>query len=283
MTDYSPHEPRPEAPAEQPVRGRRGIYILPNLFTTAGLFAGFFAIVQATKGQFESAAVAIFVAMIMDTLDGRVARMTNTASDFGKEYDSLVDVIAFGLSPALVMYAWALSSVGRIGWLVAFIYVAATALRLARFNTVTTADKRYFQGLPCPAAAAVIAATVWLVHVLGIDVDWFRFVALALTVALSLAMVSNVKYRSFKDLDLRGRVPFVALVAVVLVFVLISFDPPLVLFAFFFGYFLSGPATWLIRWRRRAHGSPTPAERSEERADDSAKGHTDDDRRPPGA
>lgn len=281
MTDYPSRDPQPETPAGQPERGRRGIYILPNLFTTAGLFAGFFAIVQATKGQFESAAVAIFVAMIMDTLDGRVARMTNTASDFGKEYDSLVDVIAFGLSPALVMYAWALSSVGRIGWLVAFIYVAATALRLARFNTVTTADKRYFQGLPCPAAAAVIAATVWLVHVLGIDVDWFRFVALVLTVALSLAMVSNIKYRSFKDLDLRGRVPFIALVALVLVFVLISFDPPLVLFAFFFGYFLSGPVTWLIRWRRRSQGVDTPAERAGEGADDPARNRPDDGPAPP--
>jgi CDP-diacylglycerol--serine O-phosphatidyltransferase len=229
----------------------KGFYILPNLFTTAGLFAGFYAIVQATKGNYEPAAIAIFIAMVMDGLDGRVARLTHTESDFGIQYDSLVDMVCFGVSPALVIYEWALSGRGKLGWLVAFIYVAAAALRLARFNTQQVRDKHYFQGLPSPSAAAVLAGFVWVVDSYELSGRDWSLVALPLTVLVGLSMVSNVKYRSFKDLDLKGRVPFVALLAVVFVFVLISFDPPRVLFAVFFGYFLSGPIMWVWRLRRR--------------------------------
>ncbi|NIP88150.1 MAG: CDP-diacylglycerol--serine O-phosphatidyltransferase, partial [Gammaproteobacteria bacterium] len=251
--------------------GRKGIYILPNLFTTAGLFFGFYAIVQASKGDFENAAVAIFVAMIMDGLDGRVARLTGTTSDFGKEYDSLVDVISFGLTPALVMYEWALSGNGKLGWLSAFLYVAATALRLARFNTQQTADKRYFQGLPCPAAAAFMAAWVWALDSSGLQDLGTGPLSLLVTVALALAMVSNLPYKSFKDFDLKGRVPFVALILLVLVFVLISSDPPRVLFALFLSYTVSGPVLWLVR-RRRAGGVPAGSETppSEGSADNAA-------------
>jgi CDP-diacylglycerol--serine O-phosphatidyltransferase len=239
---------------------RRGIYILPNLMTTGGLFAGFFAIVQSTKGNFEAAAIAIFVAMVMDGLDGRIARMTNTSSDFGMEYDSLVDVIAFGLTPALVIYEWALINMGKLGWLAAFVYVAATALRLARFNTQKVYDKRYFLGLPSPSAAALIAAWVWVMESYGMQLGSMQIMSWFLTVAVAMAMVSNLKYRSFKDLDLKGKVPFVALIVVVFVFTLVAFDPPRVLFAGFFTYFLSGPVTTLLRWRRRRRaGADTAA------------------------
>lgn len=220
--------------------GRRGIYILPNLFTTAGLFFGFFAIIQATKGRFELAAMAVFIAMVMDALDGRIARMTNTTSDFGLEYDSLADVIAFGLTPALVVYEWILGGMGKLGWLAAFLYVAATALRLARFNTQKVTDKRYFQGLPCPAAAAVLASWVWMMYeyeIQGAAVSWATWL---ITVSAAAAMVSNVRYHSFKNLDLKGKVPFVRLLVVVLAFVLIALDPPRMLFLIFFSYFLSG-------------------------------------------
>lgn len=228
----------PEVGPKRP--GRRGIYILPNLFTTAGLFFGFFAIIQATKGRFELAAMAIFIAMLMDGLDGRIARMTNTTSDFGAEYDSLADVIAFGLTPALVMYEWALGGMGKLGWLAAFIYVAATALRLARFNTQKVADKRYFQGLPSPAAAAVLAAWVWMMDEYGFQGGAVNVASWLVTVGVAAAMVSNFRYHSFKDLDLKGKIPFVKLLAVVLAFVLIALDPPRMLFLIFFGYFVSG-------------------------------------------
>jgi len=231
---------------------RRGIYLLPNLFTTGCLFAGFYAIVAAMGGRFEDAAIAIFIAMIMDGLDGRVARLTNTQSEFGAEYDSLADMVSFGLAPALVVFIWLLSDLGKIGWLAAFVYTAGTALRLARFNTqVGRADKRYFQGLASPAAAAVIAGLVWV----GQDYDLggrnMAIGAAIITVMLGVFMVSNVRYRSFKDLDLRGRVPFVAVLIVVLVFVLISIDPPQILFAGFALYALSGPVVTLITLRRR--------------------------------
>ena len=225
---------------------RKGIYILPNLFTTAGLFAGFFAIVQATVGNFDYAAVAIFVAMVMATRDGPVARITSTASDFGKEYDSLADVIAFGVAPALVIYEWGLNAVGRPGWLIAFIFVAAAALRLARFNVQPTRDSRYFQGLPCPMAAAVVAAGIWVADTQAIQGGWATAAGMVTTLMLALAMVSTLPYRSFKDLDVRGRVPFAALLLVVFVFVLISFDPPWVMFFITSAYFLSGPLLWLF-------------------------------------
>jgi len=232
-------------------RSRKGIYILPNLFTTACLFAGFYAIVQATKGNFELAAVAIYIAMILDGLDGRVARLTHTTSDFGSQYDSLADMVAFGLSPALVVYEWALAGRGKLGWLAAFIYVAAAALRLARFNTQQVTDKRYFKGIPSPAAAALIAGLVWVVDSFGIQGGEVDVPVLVFTVVVALAMVSNISYRSFKDLNLKDKVPFVALLAVVFVFVLVSFDPPRVLFTGFLVYFLSGPLFTLFRIRRK--------------------------------
>ncbi|MCW8959287.1 MAG: CDP-diacylglycerol--serine O-phosphatidyltransferase, partial [Gammaproteobacteria bacterium] len=215
-----------------PNKRRRGIYLLPNLFTTAALFAGFYAIVAAMGGQFEAAAVAIFIAMVLDGLDGRVARMTNTQSEFGAEYDSLADMISFGLAPALVMYEWSLHSMGKLGWLAAFIYTAGAALRLARFNTqIGIADKRFFQGLASPAAAAVVVGMVWVGHDYEVAGSRLAWLALLVTVATGILMVSNARYYSFKDLDLKGRVPFFFLLVVVLIFVLISIDPPQVLFA----------------------------------------------------
>ncbi len=272
MTEPTPEKPSPDLPpVEEAPEGEeegakkkrpRGIYLLPNLFTTGCLFAGFYAIVASMNGRFEAAAIAIFIAMIMDGLDGRVARMTNTQSEFGAEYDSLADMVSFGLAPSLVMFQWALSDLGKLGWLAAFVYTAGTALRLARFNTqVGIADKRYFQGLASPAAAAVVAGLVWL----GQGYQWegrsIAILALLITVAMGVLMVSNVRYRSFKDLDLKGKVPFVAILAVVLVFVLVSIDPPQVLFTVFFLYAVSGPVGTLISLRkrraeRRAQNSP---------------------------
>lgn len=230
---------------------RRGIYLLPNLFTTAALFGGFYAIVAAMNGRFEAASVAIFVAMILDGADGRIARMTNTQSAFGAEYDSLSDVISFGLAPALVAYQWSLQDLGKLGWLVAFFYAAATALRLARFNTqLGIADKRYFQGLPCPSAAAVVAGLVWFATDNGISGAAMMPVTIAVTVLTGILMVSNVRFYSFKELDLRGRVPFVKILVVLLVFLLVSSDPPLVLFLGFVAYAASGPLLTLVHLRR---------------------------------
>lgn len=226
----------------------RGIYLLPNLFTTAGLFAGFYAIVAAIRGDFESAAIAIFIAMIMDGLDGRIARMTNTQSDFGAEYDSLADMVSFGLAPALVIYLWALLDMGKFGWMVAFIYAACGALRLARFNTqIGIADKRYFQGLPSPAAAACLAGFVWAGSSNGLDVSVMGMMALPLTFACGILMVSTVRYSSFKELDLHGKVPFVVMLVLVLAFAFIAIDPPIVLFSGFAIYALSGPILTLVK------------------------------------
>jgi len=231
---------------------RKGIYILPNLFTTASLFAGFYAIVQAMNGRFEHAPVAIFVAMIMDGLDGRVARWTHTESDFGAEYDSLSDMVSFGLAPALVMYEWALSGLGKLGWLAAFVYTAAAALRLARFNTqLGQTDSHNFQGLPSPSAAALVAGLVWMLHSYGVPGKEISLLALGFTVFAAGAMVSNIRYFSFKYLDVKGRVSFVAILAVVLIFVLISLDPPQVLFIIFMFYALSGPVVAVYRFYRR--------------------------------
>jgi len=227
-------------------RPPKGVYILPNLFTTASLFAAFYAIVQATVGNFENAAVAIIVAAILDTLDGRVARLTNTVSDFGKEYDSLVDLVSFGLAPALILFEWGLQALGKSGWLVAFLYVATTALRLARFNTMDSPSKRYFQGLPCPAAAVLVAASIWAANTYMLADPVFRGIAMFVMAALSFAMVTSLPYRSFKDLDLKHRVPFIFVLGLVLVFVLISFDPPLVVFIIFLAYALSGPVEWAL-------------------------------------
>ena len=231
---------------ERTDRGRKGIYILPNLFTTASLFAAFYAIVQATNGFYEHSAIAIVIAAVLDSLDGRVARMTNTVSDFGKEYDSLVDLVAFGLAPALVFYEWGLKDFGKIGWLTAFVYAATTALRLARFNTQDTKGNKYFRGLPCPAAAVLAATALWTVQSYGLTGTWTVVTALLAMIVLSAAMVSSFPYRSFKDLDLKNRVPFMALLVLVFVFVLISFDPPVVLFLLSIGFALSGPIFWLF-------------------------------------
>lgn len=241
---------------EKELKRKRGIYLLPNLFTTAALFAGFYAIVAAMNSRFEAAAAAIFIAMIMDGLDGRVARLTNTQSEFGAEYDSLSDMVSFGLAPALVIYEWSLSGMGKIGWLAAFIYTAGAALRLARFNTqLGTADKRYFQGLASPASAAVVAGLVWV----GVDYEingaQLQLVAAIITLACGLLMVSNVRYYSFKDVDFKGHVPFVALLAVVLIFVLITLDPPTVLFGSALLYAISGLVTTILLIRRHRRSS----------------------------
>ena len=233
-------------PFEQHDKRPKGIYILPNLFTTASLFAAFYAIIQSTVGNFGNAAIAVIVAAVLDMLDGRVARMTNTASDFGKEYDSLVDLVAFGLAPALILFEWGLQSLGKAGWLIAFAYVATTALRLARFNTQDSPSKRYFQGLPCPAAAVLLAAAVWTAESYGVTGTSFTVAGLVLMALLAFAMVSAMPYRSFKDLDLKHRVPFVAVLALVLVFVLVSFDPPAILLVIFSAYAVSGALGWVL-------------------------------------
>ncbi|MGH8713254.1 MAG: CDP-diacylglycerol--serine O-phosphatidyltransferase [Casimicrobiaceae bacterium] len=233
---------------------RRGIYLLPNLFTTASLFAGFYAIVQAMNGRFDQSAIAIFVAMVLDSLDGRVARLTKTQSAFGAEYDSLSDMVSFGAAPALVVYEWALRGMGKLGWIAAFVYVAGAALRLARFNTMLeVADKRYFQGLPSPAAAALVAGFVWIVDDNAIDPESIRWLAWVVTVFAGLTMVTNLKYYSFKTINLRRSVPFVAVFLIVFFFALVSYQPPLVLFGGFVVYALAGYvwSAWLAVKRRR--------------------------------
>ncbi len=231
---------------------RRGIYLLPNLFTTAALFAGFYAIVAGMGHRFEAAAIAIYIAMLLDGIDGRVARLTNTQTEFGAQYDSLSDMISFGMAPSLVMYQWALSGMGKLGWLAAFIYTAGAALRLARFNTqIGIEDKRYFQGLASPSAAAIIAGLVWVGDSYLLQGPVVNKVALGLTITAGLLMVSNIRYYSFKGIDFKGKVPFVAILIVVLVLVLVSYDPPVVLFGGFLMYALSGPVMTLVQLRRR--------------------------------
>jgi CDP-diacylglycerol---serine O-phosphatidyltransferase len=231
---------------------RRGIYLLPNLFTTSALFGGFYAIIAAINGRYEAAAIAMFVAMVLDGMDGRIARMTNTQSDFGVQYDSLSDLVSFGLAPSLVMYQWSLYGLGKLGWLAAFIYAAATALRLARFNTQAAVDdKQFFQGLPSPAAAALIAGFIWLGDANdlydGTNLLWITF---PLTITAGLLMVSNVRYHSFKQFDLKGRVPFIYILMIVLILVLIALRPSIVLFVLAFTYALSGPVMTLLLIRR---------------------------------
>lgn len=234
-----------------PRKRPHGIYLLPNLFTTAALFAGFYAVLAATQERFEAAALAIFAAMVLDGFDGRIARLTHTQSDFGAEYDSLSDMVAFGVAPALVAYHWALEGLGKIGWLAAFVYTAATALRLARFNTqVGIADKRYFQGLASPAAAAIIASGIWTATDLGIDGASMSWLAALLTAGAGLLMVSNFRYQSFKQLNLQGRVPFLLAVGVMLGFAIVFIYPPLVLFALALSYAISGPVWTLLRLRQ---------------------------------
>ncbi len=238
-------------PLINPEIRRRGIYLLPNLFTTAALFAGFYSIVQAMNARFDQAAVAIFVAMVLDGLDGRVARLTHTQSQFGAEYDSLSDMVSFGVAPALVMYEWALRSMGRIGWIAAFVYCAGTALRLARFNTnIAVVDKRYFQGLPSPAAAALVAGFIWVVDDFKIDaVNTMRWLACIITLFAGITMVSNIPFYAFKDINFRRSVPFWAILLIVFAVILISSHPPTVLFLLFVAYSLSGYLVW--GWNRR--------------------------------
>ncbi len=234
---------------------RRGIYLLPNLFTTAALFAGFFAIVQAMNLNFDQAAIAIYVAMVLDGLDGRVARLTRTQSAFGAEYDSLADVISFGAAPALVIYEWSLRGMGKLGWIAAFVYVAGAALRLARFNTMLEVqDKRWFQGMPSPAAAALVAGFVFVVDDYGIDPENVRWLAFAVTLFAGLTMVSNLKYYSFKTINLRKSYPFVAILLFVVFFALLSYQPATVLFGMFVAYSISGFAVsaWQALRRRPA-------------------------------
>ena len=240
-------------------RRRQSIYLLPNLFTTACLFSGFYAIVMAMNNQFAQASVAIFVAMVLDSLDGRVARLTNTTSDFGANYDSLADMVSFGVAPALIAYEWALQGMGKLGWLAAFIYVAGAALRLARFNTnAAVIDKRFFQGLPSPAAAALVAGLIWLVtdlretRFITHAVTDLRWLVWGLTVYAGVTMVSSVPFYSFKDINLRKSVPFIFIALGALVLVLISQDPPSMLFVLVSAYGVSGYAVYL--WQK-SHGA----------------------------
>jgi CDP-diacylglycerol--serine O-phosphatidyltransferase len=254
--------------APLPRRRRRGIYLLPNLFTTAALFAGFFATVQAMNQRFEWAAVAIFAAMVLDGMDGRVARLTHTQSDFGAHYDSLSDMASFGVAPALVMYEWALRGLGRWGWAAAFVYCAGAALRLARFNAnLGVVDKRFFQGLPSPAAAALVAGFVWLAvdNHLEIQQLWLPWVAFGVTVYAGLSMVSSAPFYSGKNFHIGVSVPFWVMVAVVVAMFFVSSDPPKVLFALFCCYALSGYAYWGWRlWRGQSNPArPAPRTPSE--------------------
>ncbi len=237
----------------------KGIYLLPNLFTTAGLFSGFYSILAAMNGDFSTAAVAIFIAMIMDGLDGRVARLTNTTSKFGMEYDSLTDMLAFGVAPALVCYLWALDTFGsfgpfgmKIGWLIAFVYVAGTALRLARFNAqIGVADKDYFQGLPSPSAAALVAGMIWFGNRSGFSGAELSLPAAFVTISAGVLMVSNVRYSSFKSIDFRGKISFVKVLLLALAFIVIALDPALVVFLGFLIYVVSGPVLTVVGLRKR--------------------------------
>lgn len=235
---------------------RQGIFLLPNLITTGALFAGFYAVIAAMRGEFESAAIAIFCAGILDGLDGRIARLTNTSSKFGAEYDSLADMVSFGVAPSLVMFSWGLGDLGKFGWSAAFIYVACAALRLARFNTkVDTADNNYFTGLASPAAAAIIASAVWVCHNAGWVGDdlpgELAIIVAVMTAAVGFLMIANFPYYSFKGVDFRGRVPFVVIILVVFAFGLVTLDPPLILLFTFLAYAVSGPVLQLKRWRER--------------------------------
>ena len=268
--DFSPIDPEQEAMHGQPVRKRRkGIYVLPNLFTLAALFGGFYAVVMAMNGRFDLATIGVFAAMVLDSLDGRVARLTHTQSAFGEQMDSLSDMVSFGAAPALIAYEWALRPLGRWGWIAAFVYCACAALRLARFNVNTgVVDKRYFQGLPSPAAAALVTGFIWLTNeiinahrdvpwfkafielftgggILRTDLSWFMF---AITLVAGLTMVTNVPYYSFKDFGGKRSVPFALLIGVVLLMAVISIEPPTMLFLLFVLYALSGYVLYV--WRK---------------------------------
>jgi CDP-diacylglycerol---serine O-phosphatidyltransferase len=238
--------------ADQPRPRRKGIYILPNLFTLAALFAGFYAIVMAMNGRFEQAAIGIFSAAVLDSLDGRVARMTNTQSAFGEQMDSLSDMVSFGAAPALIVYEWALKGLGRWGWIAAFVYCAGAALRLARFNTnIGIVDKRFFQGLPSPAAAALIIGFIWVMDDAGwmeaSKIEWLAWCTFALTLYAGLTMVTNVPFYSFKDVSFKHTVPFIVIVAIALGIAIINIHPPVVLFGLFAVYGLSGYVVYVYK------------------------------------
>lgn len=266
MGEIEEFEERQDAPPGiDPARNRfgalrrRGIYLLPNLFTTAALFSGFYAIVQAMNGRFEQSAVAIFIAMVLDGLDGRVARLTHTQSEFGAQYDSLSDMVSFGAAPALVMYEWALKDMDKLGWMAAFVYCAGAALRLARFNVnLDVVDKRYFQGIPSPAAAALLAGLVWVFDDLGIDRDvWLSVIAWVVTMYAGITMVTNVPFYSFKDFNLKKAVPFWVMLALVAGLAVVSLKPSVVLFLAVFAYGVSGYVLWFMGTRvRRAPELP---------------------------
>lgn len=235
-------------------KAKRGVYLLPNVLTTFGLFAGFFAIILATKGQYADAAIAIFVAMLFDGLDGRVARLTNTQSSFGEQYDSMADMLSFCVAPALLVYFWQFSDLGKIGWLGAFVYTAAGALRLARFNTqIGVDDKRYFQGLPSPAAAALVAGMVWTKQSIGVTEydQYLTLVSWIILVGAGVLMVSNIRYYSFKEINLKGRSSFKLLLVATLIIIVITLWPSVILFAFFLAYALSGLIMTMIEVRKK--------------------------------
>jgi CDP-diacylglycerol--serine O-phosphatidyltransferase len=243
------------SPAPEARKRRKGIYMVPNMITLAALFGGFYAIVMAMNGKFEHSTLAIFVAMVLDSLDGRVARMTHTQSAFGEQMDSLSDMVSFGAAPALVAYIWTLNGLGRWGWIAAFVYCACAALRLARFNVNTgVVDKRFFQGLPSPAAAAMVAGFIWVATDAGLSPTSMRWVMFGIMLFAGLTMVTNVPFYSFKDLSLKRSVPFAAIVLVALGIAVINIDPPTVLFGLFVLYGLSGYA--LLIWRK-AKGRPS--------------------------
>jgi len=232
----------------------RGIYLLPNLFTIGALFAGFYAIIASFAFSFENAAIALLVALILDGLDGRVARLTGTQTEFGAQLDSLSDMVCFGMTPALLLYNWSLSALGKLGWLVAFIYTMCTALRLARFNSQSqNENKRYFQGLATPAAATWVATFVWLLTKYGIDGEDLSYIILVVAIVLSLLKVSTIRFRSFKDINIEGRVSFMMILTLMFVLVLISFNPPAVLCMGMTLYILAGPVEtlWVAHRRRK--------------------------------
>jgi CDP-diacylglycerol---serine O-phosphatidyltransferase len=240
-------------PQEAPRPRRRGIYILPNGITLAALFAGFYAIVMAMNGRFEQACIGIFCAAVLDSLDGRVARMTHSQSAFGEQMDSLCDMVSFGAAPALIVYTWALHGLGKLGWIPAFVYIAGAALRLARFNVnIGVVDKRFFQGLPSPAAAALVMGLIWVMDDAGFKdagkIDWLAWAAFGVTLYAGLSMVTNAPFYSFKVVGGKRTVPFIVLVAIALAIALIALDPPRALFGIFCAYGLSGYVVYA--WRK---------------------------------
>ena len=259
MNDESNQSAEDDAQAPLPPR-RRGIYVLPNAITLAALFSAFYGIIMATNGRFELACIAIFVAAVLDSLDGRVARMTNSQSAFGEQMDSLSDMVAFGAAPALIVYQWALQDLGRLGWIPAFVYIAGAALRLARFNVnIGVVDKRFFQGLPSPAAAAIVMSFIWVMDDAGFKgvsrIDWIEWSAFGITLYAGLSMVTNAPFYSFKVWGGRRTVPFAVLIVVMLTIALVALDPPRVLFGIFCLYGLSGYAVYAWRKYKGRHAS----------------------------